>query len=146
MPGKITIQYAEHFITEQFLQEKCCKMLELSPLAKTWILDVDGTILKHNGHLHGGDVLLDGVKDFYSKISDDDKIILLTARKDEYLEELKMFLMKNKLRYDYILTGMPFGERILVNDRKPSGLNTAYAINKDRDKELNIEFKINEDL
>ena len=54
--------------------------------------------------------------------------------------------MKNKLRYDYILTGMPFGERILVNDRKPSGLNTAYAINKDRDKELNIEFKINEDL
>lgn len=121
-------------------------MLELSPLAKTWILDVDGTILKHNGHLHGGDVLLDGVKDFYSKISDDDKIILLTARKDEYLEELKMFLMKNKLRYDYILTGMPFGERILVNDRKPSGLNTAYAINKVRDKELNIEFKINEDL
>lgn len=57
-----------------------------------------------------------------------------------------MFLHKNNIRYDYILTDMPFGERILVNDRKPSGLNTAYAINKDRDDKLNIEFAINEDL
>lgn len=121
-------------------------MLEFSPLAKTWILDVDGTIVKHNGHLKGGDVLLEGVKEFYSKISDDDKVILLTARKDEYLQDLKLFLNENNIRYDYILTDMPFGERILVNDRKPSGLNTAYAVNKDRDDKLNIEFTINEDL
>ena len=121
-------------------------MLEFSPLAKTWILDVDGTIVNHNGHLKGGDVLVEGVKEFYSKISDDDKVILLTARKDEYLEDLKIFLNENNIRYDYILTDMPFGERILVNDRKPSGLNTAYAVNKDRDDKLNIEFRINEDL
>ena len=41
---------------------------------------------------------------------------------------------------------MPTGERILVNDRKPSGLDMAFAVNKDRDKRLNIQFKINEDL
>ena len=38
------------------------------------------------------------------------------------------------------------GERILVNDNKPSGLNCAYAINKKRDAGLNIEFKINGEL
>ena len=70
-------------------------MLELSTLAKTWILDVDGTIVKHNGYLKDGyDTILDGVKEFFSKISPEDKIILLTARKNKFLDELKVFLKK----------------------------------------------------
>lgn len=121
-------------------------MLELSPLSKTWILDIDGTLVVHNGHLKGGDVLLDGVKEFFEQLSPDDKVILLTARKEEYLPALKDFLKENNIRYDYLLTDMPMGERILVNDRKPSGLNTAFAINKDRDKDLDIAYMINEDL
>ena len=28
---------------------------------------------------------------------------------------------------------MPYGERILINDKKPSGLRTSIAINKERD-------------
>lgn len=121
--------------------------LEFSPLSKTWILDIDGTLVKHNGYkIDGYDTLLDGVKEFFKKLSSDDKVVLLTARKEEYLPALKDFLAKNNIRYDVLLTDMPMGERILVNDRKPSGLDMAFSVNKDRDKALNITYKINEEL
>ena len=122
-------------------------MLELSPLNKTWILDVDGTLVKHNGYkVDGYDTLLEGVKEFFNELSNDDKVILLTAREGKYLEDLKSFLKEKNIRYDYILTDIPMGERILVNDRKPSGLKTAYAINKTRNEKLDINYKINEEL
>lgn len=122
-------------------------MIEISSLPHTWILDVDGTLVKHNGYkMDGFDTLLEGVKEFYETIPKNDKIVLLTARKGQYLEDLKEFLNSNGLRYDYLLTDMPMGERILVNDRKPSGLNTAFAINKNRDDVFNIKYKINEEL
>lgn len=122
-------------------------MFEFSPLNKTWILDVDGTLVKHNGYkIDGYDTLLDGVVEFFEQLSPNDKVILLTARKDEFLPALKEFLKENNIRYDYLLTDMPMGERILVNDRKPSGLDMAFAVNKYRDKTLNIEYKINEEL
>ncbi|HIT92557.1 MAG TPA: hypothetical protein IAD11_06500 [Candidatus Stercorousia faecigallinarum] len=122
-------------------------MFEFSPLAKTWILDIDGTIVKHNGYkIDGYDTLLEGVKEFFSDLPQDDKVILLTARKGEYLDNLKEFLKCNNIRYDYLISDMPFGERILINDRKPSGLNTAYAVNKNRDYKFSIDYKINEEI
>lgn len=122
-------------------------MFEFSPLSKTWILDVDGTIVKHNGYkIDGSDTLLEGVKDFFSNLPREDKVILLTARKGEYLDNLKAFLKSNNIRYDYLISDMPFGERILVNDRKPSGLNTAYAVNKDRNEKFSIVYKVNKEL
>ncbi len=121
-------------------------MLELSPLPKTWILDVDGTIVSHNGHKNGGDTLLDGVKEFFETLSPKDVVILLTAREAEHLEKLKIFLKENSIRYDHLICDMPFGERILVNDRKPSGLDCAHAINKDRDATFKLEYSINEDF
>lgn len=117
--------------------------LEFSPLSKTWILDIDGTLVKHNGYkIDGYDTLLDGVKEFFDNLSPNDKVVMLTARKEEYLEDLKKFLKENNLRYDYLLTDMPMGERILVNDRKPSGLDMAFAINLKRDEGLMCDYKI----
>lgn len=122
-------------------------MLEFSPLAKTWVLDVDGTLVKHNGYkIDGCDTLLDGVKEFFETLNPDDKVVLLTARKEEYLPALKDFLAKNNIRYDFLLTDMPMGERILVNDRKPSGLDMAFSVNKNRDEKFEIIYKISEDL
>ena len=122
-------------------------MLELSSLSKTWILDVDGTIVKHNGYkVDGYDTLLDGVEAFFATLPAEDKVILLTARKEKYLPALKEFLKSKNIRYDNLLTGMPMGERILVNDKKPSGLATAYAINKERDSKLTIDYAILETL
>jgi hypothetical protein len=34
----------------------------------------------------------------------------------------------------------------LLNDRKPSGLDMAFAINKNRDEKLDIKYKINGEL
>ena len=122
-------------------------MLEFCPLAKTWIFDVDGTLVKHNGYKKDGyDTLLPGVADFFRNVSPEDKIILLTAREGQYLENLKTFLKENDIRYDHIVTDMPFGERIIINDRKPSGLDMAFAVNKDRDAALELNYKVNYDL
>lgn len=121
--------------------------LILSPLPKTWVFDVDGTIVKHNGHLtQEGDQLLPGVKEFFEHIPATDVIVLMTARKAAEQDALKSFLAKNHIRFDYLLSDMPQGERILVNDRKPSGLQTAYAVNKDRDQALNLSFEIDESI
>lgn len=122
-------------------------MLELSSLKHTWILDIDGTLVKHNGYLIDGyDTLLDGVKEFFDKIPIGDTVIFLTARKEEFLPALNEFLAANNIRYDYLLSDIPTGERILINDKKPSGLNTAYAINKERDTAFRADYKINEKL
>ena len=51
--------------------------LVLSPLAHTWIFDVDGTICVHNGYKNGGDIILDGVKELFTQIPDEDMIIIL---------------------------------------------------------------------
>ena len=122
-------------------------MLELSPLNKTWILDVDGTLVKHNGYkIDGYDTLLDGVEEFFKNLNPNDKVILLTARKEEYLPALKEFLLKNNIRYDYLLTDMPMEVRILVNYKKSSGLEMAFAINKNRDDIFDVSYKINKEL
>ncbi len=120
--------------------------LVLSPLAHTWIFDVDGTICVHNGYKNGEDIILDGVKEAFAKIPDEDMIIILTSRKTEEKENLIKFLNKNGLRYNHIIFDAPMGERILVNDDKPSGLKCAYAIKKERDEKLEISLIVNKDL
>ncbi|MDR1124129.1 MAG: HAD family acid phosphatase [Elusimicrobiota bacterium] len=113
----------------------------LSPLPKTWLLDVDGTILKHNGYKTGGDEVLSGVKKFFANLSAEDKIIFLTARPKEEKKSLERLLKQNKIRFDKIIYDITVGERILVNDRKPSGLKTAFAVNKKRDAKFSVRYK-----
>ncbi|MBQ4493279.1 MAG: hypothetical protein II972_01565 [Elusimicrobiaceae bacterium] len=122
-------------------------MLKLSPLAHTWIFDVDGTIVKHNGYkIDGKDTLLEGVKEFFATLPKEDKVVLLTSRTKQQIEDLKVFLKENNIRYDVIISDMPMGERILVNDDKPSGLACCYAHRKKRDLPLNIEYIIDKNL
>lgn len=120
--------------------------LVLSKLGKTWIFDLDGTLLKHNGYKEGGDILLPGVKEFFAKIPQEDYILILTARTEEYQEETKNFLKDNGIRYHQILFNIPYGERIVLNDKKPSGLQTAHAINLDRDIGFDINIILDENL
>ena len=108
--------------------------LILSTLPKTWIFDLDGTLLKHNGYKTDGvDTVLPGVKEYMDQIPAGDKIVILTSRTEGYREMTLSFLREQKIRYDEIIFNMPMGERIVVNDRKPSGLDMAVAINLDRD-------------
>lgn len=121
--------------------------LVLSSLGHTWILDLDGTIVKHNGYrIDGKDSLLYGVEKFLHQIPEQDKIIFLTSRKEKYKDITEDFLKQNKIRYDHIIFDIPFGERIVVNDNKPSGLKMAYAIEVNRNDGIDMEILINECL
>ena len=107
----------------------------LSTLPKTWIFDLDGTLVKHNGYLlDGADTLLDGVKEYMSGLPPEDRILILTSRKEAYKTSTVRFLDENGIRYDAVLFDMPVGERIVVNDRKPSGIRMAVAVNCTRDR------------
>ena len=107
----------------------------LSTLPKTWIFDLDGTLVKHNGYLlDGADTLLDGVKEYLGGLPPEDRILILTSRKETYKTSTVRFLDENGIRYDAVLFDMPVGERIVVNDRKPSGIRMAVAVNCTRDR------------
>lgn len=112
----------------------------LSNLGQTWIFDLDGTIVVHNGYLSGKDTLLDGAKEFFHNIPLEDKVIIITARSSEYKEMTINFLKENEIRFDTILFDMPKGERILINDIKPRGLKCGIAINTNRDEFLKDNF------
>ncbi|OUX64066.1 MAG: hypothetical protein CBE41_04160 [Gammaproteobacteria bacterium TMED281] len=119
----------------------------LSSLPHTWLFDLDGSIVSHNQYKIGKDKLLPGVKSFFSSIPQDDMVILLTARKSKYASQTEKFLKKNKLKFDIIIYDVPVGERILVNDLKPRGLNTALSLNLQRDIGLsNYNIKIDEKI
>ena len=115
------------------------KDIVLSALGHTWILDLDGTIVKHNGYkIDGVDSFLPGAQEFLKTIPERDMIVFLTSRTEEYRILTESFLKENKVRYDHIIYGVPYGERILVNDDKPSGLKMSVAITKVRDSSLEI--------
>ena len=62
----------------------------MSALPKTWILDLDGTIVKHNGYkIDGKDSLLSGAKEFLNQIQEEDMVIM---DKD----------MQGKFSYDFV--------------------------------------------
>ena len=111
------------------------KEIVLSTLPHTWILDIDGTLVKHNGYLTaGGDTLLEGAAEFLAGIPEKDMIILLTARPSSVRDITEKFLAEKNIRYDHIIFDAPVGERIVINDNKPSGLVMAYAVERTRDK------------
>lgn len=117
--------------------------LVLSKLGHTWILDLDGTIVKHNGYkMDGEDTFLDGAFEFLNNIPEKDMIIFITSREIKYKETTEKFLLKNNIRFDHIIYDAPHGERILVNDDKPSGLRTSFAINTVRDKWCSLTYKL----
>lgn len=121
--------------------------LTLSTLGHTWILDLDGTIVKHNGYkIDGFDSFLDGAKEFLGNIPEGDMVIFLTSREEAYREQTERFLAENGVRYEHIIFSVPYGERILMNDRKPSGLQTAIAVNCERNGTERIQIEISNDL
>lgn len=121
--------------------------LTVSLLPKTWILDLDGTLVKHNGYkIDGHDTLLPGVREFLSNIRPEDTVVILTSRTDKYRDATLSFLEISGIHYDHIIFNVPFGERIVVNDRKPSGLSMAIAINTVRNKIADVHVICDERL
>lgn len=103
-------------------------------MGHTWFIDLDGTILNHNGYINNDDFLLHGVKELWAAIPKDDYIVITTGRKEQHKESSLKILQDNDLRYDHVIFGLPLGERIVINDVKPEGLKTAIAWNVERNK------------
>lgn len=121
--------------------------LVLSPLGKTWIFDFDGTLVVHNGYKSGKDEWLPGAKEFIKSIPPSDHIMILTARESAVSERTERFLRESGVRYDRIFYEMPMGERILLNDSKPSGLKMSYSIECRRNEGLEkLKYTIDETL
>lgn len=121
--------------------------LILSALPHTWLIDVDGTIVVHNGYLgDGGDALLERSAEFLRGIPEGDAVILLTSRDESYREATEGFLRENGIRYDAILFGLPVGERILINDDKPSGLCMSHAVRVKRDEGVDLNYYLDEGI
>ena len=123
------------------------EQLILSSLGHTWFLDFDGTLVEHNAYKTGEDRFLPGAKEFLQSIPKDDYVLITTAREKKAREKTEQFLKINNIKYDEILFEMPMGERILINDDKPSGLKCAYAINPKRNQGLaDMEIIIDKNL
>ena len=119
----------------------------LSTLGHTWILDIDGTLVKHNGYkIDGEDTFLPGAEAFLKSIPAQDMVVLLTSRGEEYREQTEVFLQRQGIHYHSILFGAPYGERILINDDKLSGLKMGLAINVLRDRPFEQCFRFDPDL
>lgn len=110
--------------------------LTLSTLPKTWLFDLDGLLVPHNGHIRGEDRLLPGVAHFWASLDPADMIVLLTARPAEQAAGIRDFFSHLGLRLDHVIPGCPVGERILFNDAKPSGLCMAHAVSLPRNAGL----------
>ena len=121
--------------------------LVLSSLGHTWILDLDGTIVKHNGYKNeGGDTLLEGASEFIQSIPDEDMIVFITSRALDDKEATECFVKENSIKYDHIIYEAPYGERILINDNKPSGLKMSYAVEAERDSWCGLCIVTDENL
>ena len=121
--------------------------LNLSPLPKVWIVDLDGVVFRHNGYLDGDDEVLDGAARFWEQIAPDDIVVVMTGRAESERSRTLGLLADVGLRVDHALFGLPKGERVVINDDKPSGLPTAYAVNLPRDRGLgDVRINIDETL
>lgn len=109
---------------------------------KLWILDVDGMIFIHNSYLNGEDKLVSGFMDFYNQIKSEDFIVIITAREKKYEKTTKMSLKLNHIRFNKIIFGASKGERVCINDKKPDGTKTSFALNTDRDNFPKMKINI----
>jgi hypothetical protein len=118
------------------------EILHLSKLRKTWFIDIDGTILLHNNDLENIlDEVIPSSLEFLKTISDD-IIILTTSRPKKFKDKTENFLGLHNVKYDQIIYDLPYGERILINDNKKSGLITAYSVSLQRDSGIILDVEL----
>jgi ribonucleotide monophosphatase NagD (HAD superfamily) len=110
---------------------------------KTFIIDIDGVIIKHLGagaHAQWEQlfpVLLPGTIDFLTTAEAKSScIILMTARPECCREDLVKQLRLHGVFWDQLIMGVSHGTRVLINDIKPPGVQSAVAINLPRNEGL----------
>lgn len=99
---------------------------------KTIFIDIDGTVLRHNGDLSKQmltpAIVLPEVMERFNEWNRKGYYIVLTTGRKECMREMTVkALLDNGIFYDQLVMGLPRGERILINDTKPDMDQTARA-------------------
>lgn len=143
---KIQITNASFFGTKEILQQLISSKKE----EITTFCDLDGTIIHHEAQPRyiGNEILLNGVIEKLTYLKNKGKLIITTARNKK--EEIIKVLEKLNIPYDDIITSLPSGPRLLINDIKPSVpymlTSRSYNVNRNEGmSELNFENLINND-
>lgn len=119
----------------------------MNEMKKTLFIDIDGTLVKHQGNL--SDMFLKDIEvlpGVLEKFNEWDakgyKIILTTGRKECLRKITEDQLLKNGIFFDQLVMGLTRGERVLINDIKPNNdMSVATAIQINRNEGLkNIEI------
>lgn len=106
----------------------------------TVFLDIDGTLVEHAppGQTSHPDFRPKPLSKTVAKMMEWDakgyNIILVTGRRESMRAVTEDQLKSLGIFYDQLVMGIGGGRRVLVNDRKPEGSDTAFAINLDRNK------------
>ena len=109
-------------------------------MKKTLFLDIDGCLIKHNGNLSNQILskvkLLSGtVEKLNEWEAAGHRIILTTGRKESMRKFTEEQLLKLGIFYDQLVMSLNRGERIVINDGKPTNdMITASAIQIERNK------------
>ena len=112
--------------------------MDLRP--KTIICDIDGTLVKHEAPTSNTSPSknLEPLSGTIEKLIEWDikgyNIILITGRRESMREATEKQLAEVGIFYDQLIMGIGGGDRILINDNKPDGRETAFAINLERNK------------
>jgi len=114
---------------------------------KTIFCDIDGTLLRHHGNMvrnvYGKPEVLPGVMYSLEEWNRNNyHVVLTTGRKESTRKRTEDQLASLGIIYDQLIMGLPNGERVLLNDKKPKGINyTARAVNVVRNAGLaNIDI------
>jgi hypothetical protein len=115
--------------------------MDLRP--KTIICDIDGTLVKHEAPTSNTSPSknLEPLSGTIEKLIEWDikgyNIILITGRRESMRKATETQLSELGIIYDQLIMGIGGGPRILINDNKPNGNETAFAINLERNKGIN---------
>jgi uncharacterized HAD superfamily protein len=132
--------------------------MQKEKLNKTWFIDIDGTIVCHQTNYNLDDIIeelgtdshtvekpIERSLEFLNNISNEDTIVLTTARDSKHKDHTIRMLNYYNIRYDRIMFDLRSGPRYLINDIKPPGvagntepLTTAIAVNLERDKGIQL--------
>lgn len=114
---------------------------------KTIICDIDGTLVYHcDPHTvsksnHKMELLIGTIEKLLEWERKGYNIILLTGRKESMREVTENQLREIGIFYDQLIMGVGGGARYLINDSKPDGEQSAFAINIERNqgiKDINV--------
>ena len=103
---------------------------------KTIICDIDGVLLEHRNQGLSSQLNASPLNGTIEKINEWDakgyNIILMTGRKESLRLNTEKQLSDIGIFYDKLIMGIGGGPRIIINDNKPDGRETAFAFSLKR--------------